>query len=187
VSSDLSDVTAELYSRLLIRPLAFISVLILQTSVTQLTVRNVLWIITDTQTHNRLTALWILSKATRVSRTRTKVHPLTPIVVISNPVFASSVYYDPWPPPCSIHVPDSLHPQSLSKLSLVGLFTWHPQLHTKYISSPNHCLPFAAHAHTITTCFAMSSNPSLSLNPLLGSPSCSLMPHIHLTILISAH
>ena len=32
----------------------------------------------------------------------------------------------------------------------------------------------------------MSSNPSLAPNPLLGTPSCSLMPHIHLTILISA-
>ena len=31
----------------------------------------------------------------------------------------------------------------------------------------------------------MSSNPSLFLNPLLGIVSCSLMPHIHLTILIS--
>jgi len=30
----------------------------------------------------------------------------------------------------------------------------------------------------------MSSNSSLSLNPLLGTLSCSLMPHIHLTILI---
>jgi len=27
----------------------------------------------------------------------------------------------------------------------------------------------------------MSSNPSLSLNPLLGTVSCSLRPHIHLT------
>ena len=33
---------------------------------------------------------------------------------------------------------------------------------------------------------AMSSIPSLSLNSLLGSLSFSLMPHIHLTILISA-
>jgi len=32
----------------------------------------------------------------------------------------------------------------------------------------------------------MSSNPSLSLNPLLGILSCCLMPHSHLTILISA-
>jgi len=32
----------------------------------------------------------------------------------------------------------------------------------------------------------MSSNPSLSLNPLVGILSCSFTPHIHLTILISA-
>jgi len=32
----------------------------------------------------------------------------------------------------------------------------------------------------------MSSNPTDSLNPLLGILFCSLMPHIHLTILISA-
>ena len=31
-----------------------------------------------------------------------------------------------------------------------------------------------------------SSNPSLSLNPLLGTLTCSFTPHIHLTILISA-
>jgi len=29
---------------------------------------------------------------------------------------------------------------------------WYPPLHTPYISSPNHCLLFAAHAHTIATC-----------------------------------
>ena len=47
-----------------------------------------------------------------------------------------------------------------------------------------HCLHFAAHAHTIATCFAVeprfSSNPSLSLNPLLGTLSCSFTPYIHL-------
>jgi len=31
----------------------------------------------------------------------------------------------------------------------------HPPLHTPYISSPSHSLLFAAHAHTITTCFAV--------------------------------
>jgi len=57
---------------------------------------------------------------------------------------------------CSIHAPDSLFPQSLSKFSLVYHLAWHPPLHTPYISSPNHCL-FATHAraHTITTCFAV--------------------------------
>ena len=34
---------------------------------------------------------------------------------------------------------------------------------------------------------AMSSTPSLSLSSLLGNLSFSLMPHIHLTVLISAH
>jgi len=78
---------------------------------------------------------------------------------------------------------------NLSKFSLVYLLAWHPQFHTPYISSSNHCLLFAAHAHTITFCCSteiMSYNPSLSVNPLLGTPSCSLMQCIHLTILISA-
>ena len=44
---------------------------------------------------------------------------------------------------------------SLSKFSLVYHLAWHPPLHTPYISSPNHYLLFAAHAHTIATCFAV--------------------------------
>ena len=51
---------------------------------------------------------------------------------------------DPWHPPCSIYVPDSLFPQSLSNFSLVYLLAWHPPLHTPYISLPNHCRLFAA-------------------------------------------
>jgi len=38
---------------------------------------------------------------------------------------------------------------------LVYLLAWHPPLHTVYISSPNHCLLFAVHAHTIAACFAV--------------------------------
>jgi len=79
----------------------------------------------------------------------------SPIVVISHPLSASSILYDPRHPPCSIYVPGSLLPQSLSKFALVYLLAWHPQLHTPYISSPNHCLLFTAHAHTIATCFAV--------------------------------
>jgi len=41
----------------------------------------------------------------------------SPIMVINHPFSASSMYYDPWHPPCSIYVPDSLFPQSLSKFS----------------------------------------------------------------------
>ena len=95
------------------------------------------------------------------------IHPLTPIMVINYPLFASSIYYDLWPPLCSIYVPDSLFPQSLSKFSLVYLLAWHPPLHTPYISSPNHCLLFAAHAHTIALasekygCFTLSAMDDL--------------------------
>ena len=46
-------------------------------------------------------------------------------------------------------------PQSLSKFSLVYLLTGHPPLHTPYISSPNHCLLFTAHVHTIAACFVV--------------------------------
>ena len=44
---------------------------------------------------------------------------ITPIMVISHPLSASSIYYDPWHPPYSIYMPDRLSPQSLSKFSLV--------------------------------------------------------------------
>ena len=76
-------------------------------------------------------------------------------MVINHPLSASCTFYNPWHPLCSIYVPDSLYPLSLSKLSLVYLLCWHPPLHTPYISSPNHCLLFTAHVHTIATCFAV--------------------------------
>ena len=106
-------------------------------------------------------------------------------MVINHPLSASTIFYDPWHPPYSIHVLYSLFPQSVSKFSLVYLLAWHPPLifHTFV-----HPFVFAAPAHTIATCFAvvLSSNPSLSLNPLLQTLSCSFMPHIHLTILTAA-
>ena len=68
---------------------------------------------------------------------------------------AFSIYCDPWHPPYSIHMLYSLFPQSLSKFSLVYLLAWRLPLHTPYISSPNHCLLFTAHAHTIATCSAV--------------------------------
>jgi len=109
-----------------------------------------------------------------------------PIVVISHPLSASSIYYDPWHPPCSIYVPSSLFPQS-SKFSLVYLLAWHPSLHTPYISSPNHCLLFAAHAHTIATCFAvvprlchliLVSLSTLYMEPLLNATHPSNHSHL---------
>jgi len=104
--------------------------------------------------------------------------------VINHPLSVSSIYYDSWHTPYAIYVPDSLFPQSFSKFSLVYLLAWHPPLHIPYISLPNRC-PYHA------TCFAVVPRLChlilVSLNPLLGTRSCSLMPHIHLTILISAY
>jgi len=107
---------------------------------------------THTHTHNRFTALWILLGTTRVSRyqKQTFTHSLTPIVIINHPLSASSIYYDPWHPLFNLRAW-----QSFSNFSLIHLLAWHPPLHTPYISSPNHCLLFTAHACTITTCFAI--------------------------------
>ena len=144
-----------------------------------------------TLTHNHFTAPWILSGTTPVPKMFTRSHPFWSL--INHPLFASSIYYDPWHPPCSIYMPDSLFAQSLSKFFLVNLFAWHSPLHTPYISSftqslssfcntcPYHCSLFRCSTEI------MSSNPSLSLNPLLVILSCSFIIHIHLTILISAH
>ena len=84
----------------------------------------------------------------------------------------------------------NLFAQSLYKCSLVYLMIWHPPLHAPYIFSPNHCLLFITHAHSIATCFAVVQKLYhlilLSLSSVLGTLSFSLMPHIRLTILISA-
>jgi len=42
-------------------------------------------------------------------------------VVINHHLSTSSIYYDPRHPPCSIHTPDSLFPQSFSEFSLFYL------------------------------------------------------------------
>jgi len=49
----------------------------------------------------------------------------------------------------------TLFARPLSMSSLVYLLVWSPPPHIPYISSPNHCLLFAAHAHTIAACFAL--------------------------------
>jgi len=114
----------------------------------------------------------------------------------SHPSWSSDIHYQ-LPPFTTIH--SILFVQftcltvlfdNLSWSSLVFLLVLDPLLHTLCISSPNHRLLFAAHANTIAAFSAvilmLSSIPSPSLGSLLGSLSFSLMPHIHLTILISA-
>ena len=106
---------------------------------------------TPTHTHSHFAALWILSRTTWVSWYQKKHSPTHTChghqssFIYSTP----SIHCNPWHLPCSIYVPDSLFAQSFSQFSLVYLLVWHPSLHTPYISSPNHCLLFAAHAHTI--------------------------------------
>jgi len=148
---------------------------------------------THTHTHNHFTAPQIFSGTTRVSWYQIK-HSPTHTYHGHQSSFICFFHLirsmNPWHPPCSIHVPGGLFLQSLSKFSLVYLLARHPPLHTPYISSPNRCPLFSTHAHTITACFAtvlrLCHLILVSLNPLLGILSCSFMPHIHLTILISA-
>ena len=47
--------------------------------------------------------------------------------------------------------------QSFCTISFHVLLVWSPPPHIPYISSPSQCLLFAAHAHTIATCFAVVS------------------------------
>jgi len=140
--------------------------------------------------HNCFTALWILSGTTQVSQYQKK-HSPTHIYRShqSSLNSASSIYYNPQHPPCSMYVPDSL----FSTISLLFLWSasW-PAPSTSYyinffIQSLSLFHSTCPYHHNLFCCSTenMSSNPSLCLKPLLGTLSCSLMPHIHLTILIS--
>jgi len=113
---------------------------------------------TKKHTYNCFTTLWILSRTTQVSRYQKKHSPTHTHRGHQSSLSASSIYYDPWHPPYSIHVLYSLFPQSLSKFSLVYFLAWQPPLHTPYISSLNRYHRFATHAHTIATCFAVVPN-----------------------------
>ena len=96
-----------------------------------------------------------LSGTTRVSRCQKK-HSPTHTYPDHQPSFASLLhYYDPWHPPCSIYVPDSLFCTTSLQILFSLPLGLEPPLHAPYISSPNHCLLFATNAHTIATCLAV--------------------------------
>jgi len=96
------------------------------------------------------------------------------------------------PQSITIHgiLPDSLFAQSLQvffglPLGLAPSTSYPIHYFTQSVSSfcstcPHYCSLFCCSTEI------MLSNPGLSLNPLLGTLSCSLMRHIRLTILISA-
>jgi len=86
--------------------------------------------------------------------TKRNTHPFTPNLIIGHPLSSSSIYNDPWHPLCSFCVLDNPLAQPLSRSSLVILLVLDPQLHTPYISSPNHRHLFVAHAHINAACSA---------------------------------
>ena len=107
---------------------------------------------THTHTHTQpFNGLW--SGTTRIGRYQKKHSPTHNILIIGHPLSSSSIYNDQWHPPCSIYVLDCPLVQPVSRSSLVFLLVLDPQLHTPYISSPNHHL-FTAHAHTNAACSA---------------------------------
>jgi len=63
---------------------------------------------------------------------------------------------------------------NLSLCTLVYLLVWSPLPHTPYISSPNQCLLFVTHAHTIAPCFAVVSRLYYLFLVFLSTPSLEL-------------
>jgi len=141
-------------------------------------------------THRRFTALWILSGTTRWAITRRNFHPLTPIMVISRPYLL--------PPSITIHgiLPVQFTCMAVFFHNLSPSFLWSFSCLTPSTSYSIHfftqslsCFHSTCSYHRNLLCCntkIMSSNLSLPLNPLLGTLSCSFMPLISLTILISA-
>jgi len=147
----------------------------------------------STHTHNHFTDLWILSGTTRVSWYQKKHSPTHTyrghqssfICFIHLLLSMASSLFSPhaW--------------QSFSTISVQVIFglpfglapstSYSIHFFTQSLSS--FCNTCQYH-HNLFRCSTkiMSSNPglSLSLNALLGTLSCSFMPHIHLTNLISA-
>jgi len=111
--------------------------------------------------YNYFTALWTLPGTTRLSQYQKKHSP-------------THIY---------------LSPQSVSKFFCLPLGLAPSTSHSIYfftqsLSSFRSTCPYYLNLFWCSTKI-MTSNPSLSLNPLLRTLSCTLMLHIHLTILIS--
>jgi len=137
-------------------------------------------------------ALWILSGTTQVSQYQKKHSP--------TPTYCGHQWSLIW----FLHLLQSMASslfnlrawQSFSTISVQVFFclplglapstSYCIHFFTQSLSSFHSTCPYHCNLFCCTTKI-MSSNPSFSLNPLLGILSCSLTPHIHLTILISAH
>ena len=110
-------------------------------------------LVSNTHTHTQ-PFNGLLSGTTRVGRYQKKHSPTHTHPDHRTSFIIFSIYNDPLHPLCSVYELDSPLGQPLSRSSLVFLLVLDPQLHTPYISSPNHHHLFAAHAHTNAACFA---------------------------------
>jgi len=130
----------------------------------------------DTHTYNHFMALWILSGTTWVSRYQKKHSPTHTHHRHQSSQSASSIYYDPWHPPYSIHVLYSLFPQSLSQVFFGQPLGQAPSIsysiHFFTQSSSSFCST-CPYYHNLFCCSTeiVSSNLCLSLNSLLGTLS----------------
>jgi len=122
---------------------------------------------------------------------RRNIHPLTHVLVIKHPLSDSSIYYDQYillvQFACLTVFFHNLCPSFLwsTPLGLALSSSYSIHFFTQSLSSFRSTCPYHRNLFCCSSKI-MSSNPSLFLNPLLGTLSFSLMPHIHLTILISA-
>jgi len=122
-------------------------------------------------THICFSALWILSGTSWVSQYQKKHSPKT-LMVINHPLSASSIYYDPWHP-----LPAPFTCLAVFFLNLSPSFLWSTSwpstlqfiLHTFLHQSLSSFRSTCPYLHNLFCCSTeiMSSNPSLSLIPIL--------------------
>jgi len=143
---------------------------------------------THTQTHNHFTALWILSGTNGVSRYQKKHSPthtyrghqlsLIRFLHLLRSMESSLFNLRAW------HLSTiSLQVFFGLPLGLAPSTSYSIHFFIQSLSSFCSTCPYNRNLFCCST-EIMSSNRSLSLNPLLGTLSCSLTTHIHLTILI---
>jgi len=139
-------------------------------------------------THNHFTVLWILSGTTRVSLYQKKHSPTHTYRghQLSLICFHPSTMIHGILPVQSMCLTVFFHNLSPSFLSLGLAPSTSYSIHffTQSWSSFHNTCPYHCNLFSCSTKI-MSSNPSLSHNPLFGTLSCTVTPHIHLTILIS--
>jgi len=143
---------------------------------------------------NRFTALWISSGTTWVSWYQKKHSPTHTHRGHQSSLSASSIYYDPWHPPYSIHVLYSLFPQSLSKFSklhVYSTYTWNEKQKNRILLKNKECLFFLlTKIYQLPEYYMIFARKILFLPNLGGncplSPPPSPMPMIHSETMIGS-